>query len=79
VLGLFKRKEAPAQPGREAVVPRIKHVNFVSALKDMGAFARELQEEIDLLQRLGQTPIRGYVIRITNLFSANKNISMSSW
>jgi len=35
MFGWFKKKADPLAPDRNAIVPRIKHLNFLKALQEM--------------------------------------------
>lgn len=37
MFGLFKKKSKPAGPSASCIVPRIKHTNFLAAVKSIGA------------------------------------------
>ncbi len=36
MFGLFKKKSEPVKPDASLIVPRIKHTNFLAALRDIG-------------------------------------------
>lgn len=41
MFGLFKKQLVPQEPGRDVIVPRLKHLNFLSVYDQMGAAAED--------------------------------------
>jgi uncharacterized protein YtpQ (UPF0354 family) len=41
MFGLFKKQPAPQEPNRDVIVPRLKHLNFLSVYDQMGATAED--------------------------------------
>jgi uncharacterized protein YtpQ (UPF0354 family) len=41
MFGLFKKQPVPQEPNRDVIVPRLKHLNFLSVYDQMGAAAED--------------------------------------